>query len=52
MQDNLLLKVMAWLLSWQQLITVLLLLLVIVSALGVALSSHMTRQMYARLQSI
>ena len=49
---NFLLKIVVWLSGWEQLAVGALLLLVITSSLGVALSAHETRQMYARLQEI
>ncbi len=46
------LRVVAWLSRGEQLVVLALLLLLLASSLGVALSAHQTRQMYSRLQEI
>ena len=51
MQDNLLIKTLTWLLMWRQVAVLSLLLTVLVSAVGVTISSHITRQLFASLQS-
>jgi cell division protein FtsL len=49
---NPLIKLIVWMLAWRQLSVALLVALLMASAVGVALSSHQTRQMYTRLQVI
>ena len=50
--ENFLLRIVVWLSRVERLAVAVLVLLVLVSSLGVALSAHQTRQMYARLQEI
>ena len=52
LQNSLLYKVIAWLMAWRQLSVVILVCLVMLSSMGVSLSSHLTRQNYTRLQKI
>ena len=52
MSKNFLLSTIVWLAAPERLTVGVLLLLVLGSSLGVALSAHQTRQMYAQLQEI
>ncbi len=52
MEKNLLIRTLIWLAGWKQISCGLLLCLVVVSALGVTLAAHQTRQIYSRLQVI
>jgi len=49
-QENLLFKTIVWLVMWRQLLVLALLSAVLISALGVSLSAHITRQLFANLQ--
>ena len=51
MGKNLTVNTILWMLKWRQLTVGLLLALVLVSAIGVSLSAHMTRQLFASMQS-
>lgn len=51
-QPSLISRTVHWLSAWNQLSVVLLAAVVVSSALAVIYSAHMTRQMYAQLQSL
>lgn len=51
-QSPLISRTVHWLTEWDQLSVVLLAVVVVSSALSVIYSAHMTRQMYAQLQSL
>ncbi|MFT7688207.1 MAG: cell division protein FtsL [Candidatus Azotimanducaceae bacterium] len=51
MGQNLTVSTVLWLLMWRQLAVGLMLALVLVSAFGVSLSAHMTRQLFASIQT-
>ncbi|HJP52108.1 MAG TPA: cell division protein FtsL [Pseudomonadales bacterium] len=51
-RTSLIMDITHWLFTWKQLSTGILMALVLVSSIGVALSAHQTRQMYAQLQVI
>lgn len=50
MKEHLLYRTILWLILWRQLFVGALLVAVLVSALGVSLSAHITRQLFANLQ--
>jgi cell division protein FtsL len=49
--QNLTVSALRWMFMWRQLVGAGLLVLVLVSALGVTLSSHITRQLFAAMQT-
>ena len=52
MTDNLLVQSFSWLLRWNQLSILLLLMLIAASAIGVSFAAYHTRQQYTKLQEI